>query len=64
MMFRWRLWTRFKLSLRKRPVPSPRLPYELDEFAKLLSSGDPTALRQLAAGLAAQGDRRSGKLQA
>jgi hypothetical protein len=64
MMFRWRLWTRFKLSLRKRPVPSRRLPYGLDEFAKLLSSRDPAALRQLAAGLAAPGERRSGKLQA
>jgi hypothetical protein len=64
MMFRWRLWTRFKLALRKRPVPSPRLPYELDEFAELLSRRDLTALRQLAAGLAAQGERRSGKLQA
>ena len=65
MMFRWRLWTRFKLSLRKRPLPSSRLPYELDEFAKLLSSRDPAVLRQLAAGLAAPGERwRSGKLQA
>jgi hypothetical protein len=64
MIFRWCLWTRFELSLRKRPVPSPRLPYELDEFAKLLSSRDPAALRQLAAGLAAPGERRPAKLQA
>jgi hypothetical protein len=63
MMFRWRLWTRFKLSLRKRPVPSPPLPYGLDDFATLLSSRDP-AIRQLAAGLAAPEERRSGKLQA
>jgi hypothetical protein len=71
MMFRWRLWTRFRRSLRKRPVPSVRkppvpsscLPYELDEFAELLSSRDPAALRQLAAGLA-RGEGRHGKLQA
>jgi CRISPR/Cas system endoribonuclease Cas6 (RAMP superfamily) len=64
MLFRWRLWTRFKLMLRKRPVPSPRLPYELDEFAKLLSSRDPATLKQLATGLTARGEIRSGKLQA
>jgi hypothetical protein len=52
MSFRFRLWTRFKLALRKRPVPSPELPYGLDEFAKLISSRDPTALKQLATGLA------------
>jgi hypothetical protein len=64
MMFLWRLWTRFKLAFRKRPVPSPLLPYDLDEFAKLLSSRDPTALQQLAAGLAARDGRQSGKLHA
>jgi hypothetical protein len=51
MPFRWRLWTRLKLAMRKHPVLSPQLPYELDEFAKMLSSRDPTALKQLAAGL-------------
>jgi hypothetical protein len=40
------------------------LPYDLDEFAKLLSSRDPTALQQLAAGLAARDGRQSGKLHA
>lgn len=64
MMFRWRLWIRFRRSLRKRPVPSSRLAYELDEFAELLSSRDPAALRQLAAGLAGRGEGRHGKLQA
>jgi hypothetical protein len=52
MLFRLRLWTRFKLALRKRPVPYPGLPYDLDEFAKLLSSQDPNALKKLATGLA------------
>lgn len=55
MSLHWRLWTRFKLALRRRPVPQPRLPYDLDEFAKLLSSRDPRALKQLASGLAARG---------
>jgi hypothetical protein len=59
MMFHWRLWTRFKLALRKRPVPYPQLPFELDEFAKLLSSRDPVALKHLAAGLSAPGEIRS-----
>jgi hypothetical protein len=52
MLFRFRLWTRFKLALRKRPVPSARVPYGLDEFAELISSRDPSALKQLANGLA------------
>lgn len=51
MPFRWRLWTRFKLALRKRPVPSPRLPFEIDEFARLLASQDPSARKQLTVGL-------------
>lgn len=55
MSLRWRFWTRLKLALRRRPVPQPRLPYDLDEFAKLLSSRDPRALKQLASGLAARG---------
>ena len=48
----FRLWTRFKLALRKRPVPSPRVPYGVDEFAELIASRDPAALKQLANGLA------------
>ena len=36
MTFRWCLWTRLKLALRKRPTPDSQLPYELDEFAELL----------------------------
>jgi hypothetical protein len=49
---RWRLWTRIKLALRKRTSLNPELPFELDEFAALLSSRDPVALKQLAAALA------------
>jgi hypothetical protein len=64
MPFRWRLWTRLKLALRKRPVPNPQLPFELDEFARLLSSRDPGALKQLASGLAKPVHLRSRKLQA
>jgi hypothetical protein len=64
MLFRLRLWIRFKLALRKRPVPSPRLPYELDEFARLISSRDPEALKQLAIGLAGPADIRPPRLNA
>jgi hypothetical protein len=64
MLFCRRLWTRFKLALRKRPMPHPQLPYEFDEFAMLLSSRDPAALKQLAAGLARPAAIRSRKLQA
>lgn len=62
MLSRWRIWTRLKLALRKRPVPQPQLPYDLDEFAKLLSSRDPRALKQLASGLAVRGAAERGKL--
>lgn len=63
-MFRWRLWTRFKLALRKRSIPNPRLPLDLDEFARLLSSRDPAALKQLAAGLSEQTGSRPRRLRA
>jgi hypothetical protein len=64
MLFRLRLWFRFKLALRRRPPPLPRLPYELDEFAKLISSRDPAALKQLAIGLAGPADIQPPKLEA
>jgi hypothetical protein len=68
MFFRLRLWTRFKLALQKRPTPSHppshRLPYELDEFSELLSSRDPTALKQLAIGLGRPAESPPSKLQA
>jgi len=64
MSTRWHFWTRLKLALRRRPPPNPRLPFELDEFAQLLSSRDPDALKQLASGLARPIGVRSRKLQA
>jgi hypothetical protein len=64
MWFRLRLWLRSKLGLRKRAAPSSRLPYELDEFAKLISSRDPDALKQLAVGLAGPAQIRPHKLKA
>jgi hypothetical protein len=51
-MFRWRLWTRFRLAGRKRGVVNRPMSFDLDEFAQLLSSRDPAALKQLAARLA------------
>jgi hypothetical protein len=64
MLFRWRLWSRVKLALRKRPLQNPPMPFEPDEFAKLLSSRDPNALKQLAAGLSRPIEVRRQKLQA
>ena len=64
MSLRWRFWTRFKLALRKRPAPYRQLPFELDEFAALLSSRDPAALKQLAAGLSRYPQVRSRRMQA
>jgi hypothetical protein len=64
MLFRLRRWFRLKLALRKRPAPLPRLPYGLDEFARLISSRDPDALKQLAIGLARPADIRPPKLNA
>jgi hypothetical protein len=51
MFFRLRTWIR-RQWLGRRPVPSLGLPFELDEFARLLSSCDPAAFRKLADGLA------------
>jgi hypothetical protein len=64
MPFRWGLWNRLKFALRKRLISYPPLPYECDEFARLLSSRDPNALKQLAAGLSRPVEVRSRKLQA
>jgi len=64
MWFRLRLWTRLKLALRRRPLPSPPLPFEVDEFAKLLSSRDPAVLKQLAVGLARPAEGRPDRLKA
>jgi hypothetical protein len=51
MFIRLRAWIRRQWSWR-RGAASSGLPFELDEFARLLSSRDPAALRQLADGLA------------
>jgi hypothetical protein len=51
MFIRLRAWIQRQWSWRRRAPPSG-LPFELDEFARLLSSRDPAALRQLADGLA------------
>jgi hypothetical protein len=64
MPLRWSLWSRLKLALRKRPVVYRPLPYESAEFARLLSSRDPDALKQLAAGLSRQTGARPSKLRA
>jgi hypothetical protein len=48
---RWRLWTRFRLAGRKRAVINRPMSVDIDEFAQLLSSRDPAALKQLAARL-------------
>ena len=61
MPFRWSLWSRLKLALRKRPLANP--PYEPEEFARLLSSRDPNALKELAAGLSRQTKVQPGKLR-
>jgi hypothetical protein len=50
-MFRWRLWNRFRLAGRKRAVVNRPMSFDIDEFAQLLSSRDPAALKQLAARL-------------
>jgi hypothetical protein len=51
MFIRLRAWVRRQWRWRRR-VPCSGLPFELDEFARLLSSRDPAAFRQLADGLA------------
>jgi hypothetical protein len=65
MFIRLRLWIRRQWTWRRR-ARSSGLPFELDEFARLLSSRDPAALRQLADGLAGPAVvlKRSDELQA
>jgi hypothetical protein len=65
MFIRLRAWIRRQWAWRRR-APSCGLPFELDEFARLLSSRDPAALRQLADGLARPVVvlKRSGEVQA
>jgi len=66
MLHRLRLWIRRKWAWRK-PAPAySGLPFDLDEFARLLSSRDPATLKQLANGLAkpVATIKQSGELQA
>jgi hypothetical protein len=65
MLIRLRLWIRRQWAWR-RPAPPSGLPFELDEFARLLSSRDPAAFRQLADGLASPVAvlKRSGEVRA
>jgi hypothetical protein len=64
MFIRLRAWIRRQWTWHRR-APSSGLPFELDEFARLLSSHDPAALRQLTDGLARPVAvlKRSGELQ-
>jgi hypothetical protein len=69
MFIRLRSWIRRQWTLTWtwcRRAPSTGLPFELDEFARLLSSRDPAAFRQLADGLAGPVVvlKRSGEVQA
>jgi hypothetical protein len=66
MLTRLRLWIRRKWAWRKPPSAFSDLPFELDEFARLLSSRDPAVLKQLANDLAKPvvAIKQSGELQA
>jgi hypothetical protein len=66
MLRRLRIWIRRKWAWR-RPAPGfSDLPFDMDEFARLLSSRDPAVLKQLANDLAkpAAALKQSGELQA
>jgi hypothetical protein len=52
MLLRLRLWIRRKWAWRKPASACSDLPFELDEFARLLASRDPAVLKQLANDLA------------
>jgi hypothetical protein len=52
MLRRLRLWIRRKWAWRQPASDFSGLPFELDEFARLLSSRDPAVLKQLANDLA------------
>jgi hypothetical protein len=66
MLLRLRLWIRRKWAWRKPASGFSNLPFELDEFARLLSSRDPAVLKQLANDLAkpVAVTKQSGELQA
>ena len=52
MLRRLRLWFRRKWAWRQPAAAFSDLPFDLDEFARLLSSRDPVVLKQLANDLA------------
>jgi hypothetical protein len=66
MLLRLRLWIRRKWPWRKPAAAFSDLPFDLDEFARLLSSRDPAVLKQLANDLAKPVAviKQSGELQA
>jgi hypothetical protein len=66
MLLRLRLWIRRKWAWRKPASAFSDLPFDLDEFARLLSSRDPAVLKQLANDLAkpVAVTKQSGELQA
>jgi hypothetical protein len=66
MLLRLRLWIRRKWAWRKPASAFSDLPFELDEFARLLKSRDPAVLKQLANDLAkpVAVTKQSGELQA
>ena len=66
MLLRLRLWIRRQWAWRKPAAACSGLPFDLDEFARLLSSRDPATLKQLANDLArpVAAIKRSGELQA
>jgi hypothetical protein len=66
MLHRLRIWIRRKWAWRKQASACSGLPFELDEFARLLSSRDPAVLKQLANDLAKPVAviKQSGELQA
>jgi hypothetical protein len=66
MLRRLRLWIRRKWAWRQPASAFSDLPFDMDEFARLLSSRDPAVLKQLANDLAkpAATLKQSGELPA
>jgi hypothetical protein len=66
MLRRLRIWIRRKWAGRQPASGFSDLPFDMDEFARLLSSNDPAVLKQLANDLAkpAAAFKHSGELPA